>query len=176
MIAQETIAQLLTRLHELETRENLITWMRWLFLGVQKSLVRSQRQETSLPEEDEPTVPLPPTTDEASLVEQHVLNQQLLAELKARLRNPLQLQVVIRSLLLDDKPSDVARELGIPLHQARVAKARALKLLREDPTFIRFLVKLADEGDANGQRGSGAGSVSPQRSQEGTQDDSAESE
>ncbi len=150
VIAQETIAQLLTRLHELAAPQTLISWVRWLCLAAQKSQRRSRRSETALPEEDEPAEPLPATADEPALVVQHVVSQQLLSMLRQRLTNPLQRQVLIRWLLFGDKPSDVAHDLGLPLHLTRLAKSRALKVLREDPVFMRFLAELAGEGDPGG--------------------------
>ncbi|HEU4324248.1 MAG TPA: hypothetical protein VFS21_13940 [Roseiflexaceae bacterium] len=163
VIAQETIAQLLTRFHELASPQSLISWVRWLCLAAQKSQRPSRHPETSLPEEDEPAAPLPATADEPAMVEQQVFNQQLLRMLAERLTNPLQRQVVIRWLLFGDKPSDVAHDLDKPLHLTRLAKSRALKVLREDPVFMRFLVELAGEG-SSGEEGR----------QEGAQDDSPE--
>lgn len=173
VIAQETIAQLLTRLHELAAPQSLISWVRWLCLAAQKTQQRSHGAEATLPEEDESAAPLTAPADESILIEQRVLHQELLRRLQERLTNPLQRQVVIRWLVFGDKPADVARDLGKPLHQARVAKARALKLLREDPTFMLFLADLVGEADLGEDELSGS---APTALQEGAHDDSAEPE
>ncbi len=69
--------------------------------------------------------------------------------LEGALRNPMELLAVQRIVLRGDKPREVARDLGLPLHQIRVHKSRALQRLRADPIFMDAYEQLAIDLDGS---------------------------
>jgi hypothetical protein len=103
-------------------------------------------------DDDKPEHNPPDESDLTLEVEQRLTNKELLAQLRARHSNNLERMVLLRIVVFGDKPRDVARDLGLPQHQPRIAKCRALARLREDPDFIAFLRELAGEGGLTGEQ------------------------
>lgn len=146
-LAQETIARVLDNLPDLRTPQSILSWAMMVFRTVQRGRRKQMPNEQSLQTDDDKPEHNPPDESDLTLeVEQKLTNRELLAQLRARLSNNLERLVLLRIVVFGDKPRDVARDLGLPQHQPRIAKCRALARLREDPDFIAFLRELVGEG------------------------------
>ncbi|MBA3944204.1 MAG: sigma-70 family RNA polymerase sigma factor [Herpetosiphonaceae bacterium] len=142
-IAQETVTRIVASLPKMHDPGALIFYT----FRVLRTVLREQREDDA-PSSLDALVEaraLPEPTDATTVaaeVERQVLNQQLLELLRRKLPNEFERIVLIRVLLLDDKPRDVARSFKLPLYRANVAKYHALQLLRGDAEFMQFCQSL----------------------------------
>jgi len=148
-IAQETMARVLAKQPTLRSPQSMLAWS----LTVLRTVQRERHQQPSTPEllphpaadDDEPREPAD-LTNMAAQVEQALVNQDLMRLLAQLLPDTLERLVILRVVGRGDKPSDVARDLGLPLHRTRLAKSRALQRLRQDAQLLAMLESLS--GDA----------------------------
>lgn len=157
-VAQETIARVLDKLDSLRTPESVIVWATMICRTVQLERAKQRAAELPPPQPDEETTgaaePAGPV-DVAASVEQDLVFRDLADLLRSKLDNPLERAVLMRIVLFGDHPRDVARDLGLPLHRARVAKHRALKRLHADDETVRRLRELIGDWDARAARSEG---------------------
>lgn len=143
--AQETITQVLAKLHTLRMPQSLLAWTLRICRSVRLALRKDEDAKEPLEPEHAPSAEIPDRTDIPVEVEQHLFNQQLHILLRNKLTNPLERLVLLRIVLIGDHPRDVAHDLGLPLHRTRVAKFRALQRLRGDEQVIQLLNRLPGE-------------------------------
>lgn len=145
-LAYETVRSIIQQLPRIPTPKTLLGYV---FLSLRREAMRAQadaRQEIVEAEfAVSPFGGLEASDRLAERVEQRLFNEQLVAQLGRVLPDPLQRLVIVRTILLDDPPREVARELGMPLAHMAVAKSRALKRLREDPEFMALCRMLVSE-------------------------------
>jgi DNA-directed RNA polymerase specialized sigma24 family protein len=146
LLAQETVARVLEKLHTLRSPASIISWSLKIYRTVRTSFTKHEAAEEPLQTGDEQATEPADLSDMAAEVEQRLVNQQLLDLLRDRLPNSLERLVLLRVVALGDHPRDVARDLGLPLHRTRIAKSRALQRLRDDQQLLHLLGELA--GDA----------------------------
>ncbi|MBP1464479.1 sigma-70 family RNA polymerase sigma factor [Candidatus Chloroploca sp. M-50] len=138
-LAQEAVTRVIEKLASVRMPQSFLAWAIQVFRTVQRDL-RPKAQEVSLTNEDgTQAYEAVDMLNLADIVETNVITQELADLLFAVITNPLERITLVRCLLQGDPPRDVAKELGLPLHRTRVAKARALHRLREHPaTMARF--------------------------------------
>ena len=145
LLAQETIARVIEKLHTLRSPQSIISWALRIYRTVRAAyMARERAEDTVSVDEDAAAEPADPA-DMAAEVEQGLLDRQLAQLLHEKLPNPLERLVLLRVVLLGAPPRDVARDLGLPLHRARLAKSRALRRLRGDEQFLQRLRELASD-------------------------------
>jgi DNA-directed RNA polymerase specialized sigma24 family protein len=142
LLAQETIARVLEKLHTLRSPQSIISWTLRIYRTVREALVARGRAEEPAQDDQDAALELADPVDLAAEIEQRQIDQQINELLRIKLPNPLERQVLLRVVLLGDHPRDVARDLGLPLHRTRLAKSRALQRLRGDEQFVRRLSQL----------------------------------
>jgi len=151
-LAQEAILRALEKLTSLNDHKSLLGWVLRILSDVRRrSLQREGRyllgDDTERPEPRDPV-------DIAEQVEQQILTAEFDALLKEVLPNWLERTALIRVLIEQQKPGEVAQELGLPPHRLRLAKSRGLKHLREHPAASqRLRVLLGYQGSPSGQEG-----------------------
>lgn len=140
-LAQETIFRVIDKLATVRTPHSLITWTFMIFRTVRRDIRKQREKESSLQPETE-GIPQPDVADPADLateVEHRLGNAEMLAFLQQKVPNALERLVLVRVILLGDKPIHVAQDLAVPLHRTRLAKHRALVRLRNDEEFVAML-------------------------------------
>ncbi len=151
VLAQEVVCRLLEELPKLADRPQILLshaiwtcrslWREyWRQGGKMQSLMRAAADEAE-ETEYEPA----DSADVATEVEQRLMDAEIRQILEASLKNALERQVLLHIVLLGEKPRDVARDQGVPLHRARLAKSRALKRLRADPQTLQSIYKLTGQ-------------------------------
>jgi RNA polymerase sigma factor (sigma-70 family) len=145
-LAQETIVRVIDKVESLRTPQSMIAWTFAIF----RSILYRQPEplasvDSSQAEDEDMQSEIADTTDVAEEVSKRVLVEQLQQLLDARLPNPRDKLVIMRIIIYDDKPRDVARDLGVPDYQIRNAKSRALAKLRADSDFIQLIRDLAND-------------------------------
>jgi DNA-directed RNA polymerase specialized sigma24 family protein len=146
-LAQETIARVLAKLPGMRSPQSLISYALMVFRTVQRDGRKQMSNDQSLQSDDgEPAYDPPDPGDLVLEVEQRIIGDELLAQLRAKISKELERYTLLRIVVFGDQPRDVARDLGLPLHRTRVAKHRALALLRGDEAFMRTLRELANGG------------------------------
>jgi RNA polymerase sigma factor (sigma-70 family) len=151
-LAQEAIARLLERLPAIESPQGFLTFAFKLFFTMRRDHRKRQQSEPPLhSDREEPAYDPPDPADLAADVERQLIGQQLWALLEAKLPNELQRRTLLYTVIYGDDPRDVARDLGLPLHRARLAKFRALERLRQDEEFMRMVRDLASDTPAPSQ-------------------------
>lgn len=141
--SQETVTRVLKNLPSLRAPESLVTWATLIF----RTVMRDSRKQTQL---DEPystsdyNVALEPRApgDMATEVVDDLLVRQMLASLP----DTLDREVLWRSIVHKEKPSDIARDLGLDPAFVRMRKNRALGRLRESVVFVGASDRSVDEG------------------------------
>lgn len=145
-LAQETIARLLPLRSRIEAPQAFLTYASRVLWTAARDGRRLSAQQEAWPEDNDGIpVELPSSEDTAGEVEADLLRAEIAQALQAALPNELQRTVMLRIVLQGDHPRDVAHALGLPLHQARIAKSRALQRLRADPPFLALLMSIAGE-------------------------------
>ena len=146
-VAQETMRRVLEHLGDLHAPEALVRWA----LAIQRSIVRDRSRrmgavslESGLASGtiSEPVDP----HDDVTTVQWRVVAGQLAGMIERTLTHPMERLAVMRIVLGDEKPREVARDLDMPLHQIRVHKSRALQRLRADAAFMDACEQLAFDG------------------------------
>jgi DNA-directed RNA polymerase specialized sigma24 family protein len=145
LLAQETIARVLEKLHTLRSPHSIISWTLRIYRTVREGFVTRERAEGPVQDDEDPAVEPADPADIADEVEQRQIDQQISELLRIKLPNSLERQVLLRVLLLGDLPRDVARDLDLPLHRTRLAKSRALQRLRGDEQFMQRLGELGGD-------------------------------
>lgn len=148
-IAQEAVTRVLHKLDQVHSPQQFLAWTLKVFRTTQRDL-RPKRTHVSLtPATDAmPALEEPDPSDVVAEIEQRILGQALREQLRATLPNNLERLTLLRCVLLDADPRDVARDLGLPLYRTRTAKSRALQRLRASPVFMTWLSSyIADEND-----------------------------
>jgi|GEM_PF-1012637 DNA-directed RNA polymerase specialized sigma24 family protein len=141
-LAQESVARVLAKLTALHTPQSLLSWAMMLFRTVQRDL-RLKRQESSLTTETGDLIHDPADPSDLVIeVESRLAEQEFRDKLRDPVPNDLERLTLIRCVIFDDDPRDVARDLGLPLYRTRVAKSRALQRLRTNPAFMSFIYSL----------------------------------
>jgi DNA-directed RNA polymerase specialized sigma24 family protein len=146
LLAQETIARVLEQLHTLRSPQSILSWSLRIYRTARTALLAREQAEEPIQGGEDAVVASADLADMAAEVEQHMIDQQLIDLLRVKLPNHLERLVLLRVVMLGDRPRDVARDLGLPLHRTRLAKSRALQRLRGDAEFLQRLGELA--GDA----------------------------
>ncbi|HEY1015283.1 MAG TPA: hypothetical protein VGE07_21435 [Herpetosiphonaceae bacterium] len=140
-IAAETTRRVIERLPAIKQQGMLIGYsLRVLASIVRERRANQQREPISDDAIGEPANP----AQTAELIEQRLVNSAIVGMLRRKLANEREFIVTVRVILLGEQPRDVAASLGIPLHQARLAKSRALQRLRNDPECLAFCRSLID--------------------------------
>ncbi len=159
-LAQETVTRALEKLPVLQQPQSLLSWALTIFRTVRRESQVVAENEIALPHDPDDRVwEIEDPANLAADVEERLVSRELQALLWAKLPNDLERLVLLRIVVLDDKPRDVARDLGLPLHRARIAKHRALARLKEDSEVFEALRDLvgdprltptATEGEGDG--------------------------
>ena len=146
--AQETVSRVLPRLNSIQ-HDSLIAYSLTALRSVIPEYYTST-QPDSLEQVLEATPQRAPVEASftAEQVEERVLNKQILDLLRDKLPNPVERILMIRWVLLGDKPGDIARDLNIPPARARVAKYRAIARLRDDEEFMKLCTSLRDTANS----------------------------
>lgn len=138
-VAQEVVARMIKKIPQIENPESTILYMRQVI----RTVVREQRA-------DNPTISLDAAIEigssmepqalqaTAAAAEQAVAEQEILALLRRKLANPLERAVLIRMVLLGERPREIAAELGITAHTVSVICYRVKQRLRADPEVRQF--------------------------------------
>jgi DNA-directed RNA polymerase specialized sigma24 family protein len=146
-LAQETIARVLAKLPTMRSPQSLISYALMVFRTVQRDGRKQMSNDQSLQiDDDQPAYDPPDPGDLVLEVEQRIISEELQAQLRAKIPNELERYTLLRIVVFGDNPRDVAHERGLPLHRTRLAKHRALKLLRGDDAFMQTLRDLANKG------------------------------
>lgn len=139
-VAQEVIARMIKKIPQIDNPEATMLYMRQVI----RTVVREQR-------EDKPSISLDEAIETGSLVEpqaaqmtavaaeQAVVEQEILELLRRKLPNALERAVLIRIVLLGEKPREIATELGITSHTVSVICYRVKQRLHADPEVRQFL-------------------------------------
>jgi DNA-directed RNA polymerase specialized sigma24 family protein len=144
--AQEAVVRALEKLADLRSPQSLLAWAFTILRTVRRERAKGSPDVPSLQGDEQ----LHETADSANLaaeVAQRLANQRVVQLLRDRLSNELERLVLLRMVLYGDPPRDVAAELGVPLHRARIAKHRALQQLRNDDQFRQILRDLTGQTD-----------------------------
>lgn len=142
--AQETVTRMVYYAPRLRSSETIISYA----FDVLRTVLRERRSEPfeapldNREQQEQPIIGQPDGQATITAVERRVFNDTLLVLLRQKLPSPLERTMLIRTVLLDDKPRDVAHDLNIPGYQARTARHRALNRLREDAEFMLFCSSL----------------------------------
>jgi RNA polymerase sigma factor (sigma-70 family) len=149
-LAQEVVLRLMDRLDRVHSPQGLLSWVFWLYRQVVKDL-RGKRPTLPLTSDDDVEVQLSDPADVAEAVEERVVGEELRALLASKLPNARDREILLRSIVLGEKPRQIASDLGIPVAQVRVLKFRALERLRDDAemtAWVRTLVESVDSAAA----------------------------
>lgn len=149
-LAQETIARVLEKLAQLRSPQGFLAWAITILGTVERDYRKQGLSQQSSSVELDPGLDELEIADKQELVaevEQALVSETIVSRLRAALPNDLERIVLLRIILFDDKPRDVARDLGLPLYRTRQAKFRALERLRADVAFKTLLRSLAEEAD-----------------------------
>jgi DNA-directed RNA polymerase specialized sigma24 family protein len=135
-LAQEAFARIWPKLATFRSAQALLTNAYFMLLTVERSYRTRIGHEAAIPtriasEQEEIMDP----ADLAADVEQRILSETIVSRLRAALPNDLQRRVVIRTVIFGENPRDIARDLGLPPQDIRLAKSRGLKRLHDDPGF-----------------------------------------
>lgn len=148
-LAQELVYRMLEHLPRLADRPQILLshamWMcrtLWREYWRQAGKLQSPARVTDEEEADEAVEEAVDPADVATEVEQQVMSEEIEKILRSSLKNELERQVLLHIVLRGEKPRDVARDQGMPLHRTRQAKSRALKRLRADPQTLQAIYKL----------------------------------
>lgn len=141
--SQETVTRMLKRLPDLRAPESLITWATLIF----RTVMRDSRKQAQLDEpystgDNEVVLEPPAPGDMAAEVVDDLLVRQLLASLP----DTLDREVLWRSVVYQEKPGDIARDLGLDPAFVRMRKNRALGRLRESVVSVGALERSIGEG------------------------------
>ena len=137
--AQEAVARILAKIDQVTTPHSFLSWTMKLFRTTQRDLQPKPPFHAPLPETDDP---IATTVDPIAHVEEQLLTQELHDLLQAALPNSIERLTLLRWVIRGDFPRDIARDLGLPLHQTRVAKSRALQRLRANTKFMDVMRSL----------------------------------
>jgi len=137
--AQEAVARILAKIDQVSTPHSFLSWAMKLFRTTQRDLQPKPPFHAPLPETDDP---IATTVDPIAQVEEQLLTQELRDLLHAALPNSIERLTLLRWVIRGDFPRDIARDLGLPLHQTRVAKSRALQRLRANTKFMDVMRSL----------------------------------
>jgi len=149
VLAQETVTLVLTKLHTLSSPASFVSWMRRVYWTVRSKTTKLQQIEIPLLMEEEQQ----DSFDLMAEIEDIIFSQELLAQIKKRVRNHLEITALVRCVFGGEKPHDVAQDLGIRDHRVRIAKSRALHRLQSDTDFMRFLKELVGESPMSDAEG-----------------------
>lgn len=143
-MAQETVKRVIEKLHSLRSPQSLIPWTLMILRTVRGNLKQQTIAEEPFPSniEGDQGAEAVASSDVVAEVEEKVLGTQLVHLLHAKLPNELERLTLLRYILFNDQPRDVAHDLGLPLYRTRVAKCRALQRLRGDSEFMAFIQTL----------------------------------
>ncbi|NJO04726.1 MAG: sigma-70 family RNA polymerase sigma factor [Chloroflexaceae bacterium] len=148
-VAQETISRVLTKLDDLLEPRALTTWMLMIMRTVRRDMRNATPEQGSI-EDMLAYERLDTLADEHDMerdIEQRMISTALAHYLSEMLPNALERLVLLRIVLLGDKPRDVAADVGLPLHRTRLAKSRALARLRNDPASLERLLRIIGDDD-----------------------------
>ena len=151
VLAQEVVCRMLEQLPKLADRPQILLshaiWTcRSLWREHWRQAGKMQSQMTATTDATEAaTDEMADPSDVATEVEQRLMDAEIGQILEASLKNVLERQVLLHIVLLGEKPCDVARDQGVPLHRARLAKSRALKRLRADTQTLQSIYKLTGQ-------------------------------
>jgi DNA-directed RNA polymerase specialized sigma24 family protein len=154
-LAQEAMRRVLDSLPQLRSPQSLIFWAFRIFYTVAREYDQHDQTLTAntATQVGDRVTEIPDPSDMAELIEGALVGEQLWTLLEAKLPNPLERLVLLRVIGLGDHPRDVARDLGLPLHRARLAKSRAIKRLRDDDEIMQVLRELTADQDQDPERG-----------------------
>lgn len=148
-VAHETVAAIIDGLtHKLHSPQTLLWWQFWIYRDVCKRWRKPKLQTVTITPDEEDAVQLSDGAEMADQVEDRLIGGQLLDLLKRSLDEPLR-TVLLRTVVLDEKPRHIASALGISEANVRQYKFRALKRLRELDevrSMLRALAADAGEG------------------------------
>ncbi len=137
--AQEVVTRILAKIDQVTSPRSFLSWAMKLFRTTQRDLRPKPPFPSSLPETDDP---MAITVDPIAHVEEQLFTQELRDLLHAALPNGIERLTLLRWVVRGDFPRDIARDLGLPLHQTRVAKSRALQRLRANTAFMSIMRSL----------------------------------
>lgn len=144
-VAQEAVAAVIDGLDEkLRSPKTLLKWQFWIYRDVRKRWLKPAVQTLTLTTDQQDELQLADATDLAQATETRLVGRALLDLLDRYLDEPYR-TVLLRIVILDERPRHVARALGLSEAQARQYKFRALKRLREIEEVRTFLRGLVDE-------------------------------
>lgn len=134
-VAQEVVSRMIKKIPQIENPESTFLYMR----NVIRTVVREQRADTSsisLEQAVETGSLMEPQT--VAVAEQAVVEQAILELLRRKITNPLERAIFIRSVLLAEKPREIAADCGITAHNVSVIYYRVKQRLRADPEVQQF--------------------------------------
>jgi len=153
-IANEATVRAFTQLHTLRAPESIFLWRLRVFQSAQRLLIDQRRHEAPLPTSEEGELrDLPDPESPTDQVDQRVLLEEFLALLQGSTPNALDREILVRSVVYDEKPRDIAAALARDVGFIKVRKSRALQALRKDSRFIALLQELAGQAEGPGATG-----------------------
>jgi len=138
-LAQESVARVLDKFVSVRSPAAFLSWAMMVFRTAQRDL-RPKRPELSLTTEAGELTHDPADPSDLTMeVEARLAEQEFRDVLRDAISNDLERLTLIRCVIFDDDPRDVARDLSLPLYRTRVAKSRALQRLRGNDRFMNFI-------------------------------------
>lgn len=141
-LAYETVKRMIDWLDSVKDPKALLGFALVTLRRLAQDMLTDARE---IVESDVPSRVLERFTTEALVadtVEQQLINEQMLTLFRKKLPNQLQLLAIVGTIMLDEKPATIARELNIPVAQVTLARSRALARLHADARFMEFCQSL----------------------------------
>jgi RNA polymerase sigma factor (sigma-70 family) len=141
-LAQETLAAIVKHFSQVDSPQGFLGWaIITLFRLVAKAAKHAAVPVAYLSQSAELN-DLIDVQNMTTEVERNILSATVVALLRTMLPNELERIVLERVILYEEKPSDIARDLGLPLHRTRVAKHRGFQRLCSDEKALALLQDL----------------------------------
>lgn len=141
--AQEAIAMILKKLPQLREPRSLFAWAFRILATVEQRLNQHAVRESAPLDETLLDQIVDPTDLEAQIVAA-LSSSELLQAIVSLIPNTLERTVVLDTIVYNANPRDTATRLGIDSTRVRVAKNRGMERLKNQPSFLDLLRRLAD--------------------------------
>jgi len=140
-VAQEAVTRVLERLATVHTPQGFISWALMICRTVRRDVLQAAPTDYLAATDDDASGPaaVPDASSIEAHVEQHEIDREIVELVQRTLTKPLERTVVLRVILLDHKPQQVAADLDVPAHRIHIAKYRAIQRMRGHPAWQAFL-------------------------------------
>lgn len=151
-IAQDAVTIIIAKIDggELRSPHALLTWQFWILRDVLKRKRSRREQGDGISADADAVTQLSDASDLAADVEIRMVAGPLFALLDRMIPEPGR-TILLRTVVLDERPREIAQALGMTEPRVRVQKCRALKRLRESDEAIQLLRALVESGEVGGE-------------------------